>query len=67
MPFPRIIKHHFILISSVLLSIYLVNGIIAIPQLSITYDEADHLNYAVRFVLTIAFVFLVNIIKFFLY
>jgi hypothetical protein len=50
MSFSCILKRHFILISGILLSIYLLNGVIAIPQLSITGDEADHLNYAVRFV-----------------
>ena len=30
--------------------VYIINGIIYIPRQSITFDEGDHYNYAVRFV-----------------
>ncbi|MEI9946541.1 MAG: hypothetical protein WDN26_20255 [Chitinophagaceae bacterium] len=39
----------YYIISSLLFIIYLVNGLIAIPQLSLTGDEGDHMNYAIRF------------------
>ena len=35
---------------AVLFLVYLINGIIYIPRQSITFDEGDHYNYAVRFV-----------------
>lgn len=39
----------YTIIRLVLFAIYFINGIIAIPKLSITGDEGDHLNYAMRF------------------
>lgn len=38
------------LLRTVLFAIFLVNGLIYIPSQSITGDEGDHFNYAVRFV-----------------
>jgi dolichyl-phosphate-mannose-protein mannosyltransferase len=35
---------------ALLLFVYVVNGFIYIPSQSITFDEGDHYNYAVRFV-----------------
>ena len=35
---------------TILFAIFLVNGILYIPKMSVTYDEGNHLNYAVRFV-----------------
>ncbi len=41
-------KKYFILL---LLSIvYFINGVLYIPQQSVTGDEADHLHYAIRYV-----------------
>ncbi len=34
----------------VLFLIYFINGIVAIPQLSVTYDEGDNLSYGIRFI-----------------
>jgi hypothetical protein len=39
-------KYYTIII--ILFAVYFINGIVAIPQLSITGDEGDHLNYAMR-------------------
>jgi 4-amino-4-deoxy-L-arabinose transferase-like glycosyltransferase len=39
-------NHHIIL--ALLLVVYLVNGIAAIPSLSVTHDEGDHLSYGAR-------------------
>jgi Dolichyl-phosphate-mannose-protein mannosyltransferase len=33
-----------------LLAVYIINGLFIIPRLSITYDEGDHLDYAIRVV-----------------
>lgn len=41
-------KRLYFLIAGLLLLLYLVNGFLAIPKLSVTYDEADHLNYGIR-------------------
>src|SRR5678815_467425 len=35
---------------ALLLLVYVINGLIYIPRQSITFDEGDHYNYAVRFV-----------------
>src|SRR4051812_21681815 len=35
---------------TILFAIFFVNGLIYIPKQSVTYDEGNHLNYAVRFV-----------------
>lgn len=42
-------KYH-LLAGGLLLLVYLVNGLITIPQLSPNSDERDHFNYATRFV-----------------
>lgn len=39
-------KHFYIVIA--LFAIYLINGLIAIPRNSVTYDEMDHWSYAKR-------------------
>jgi hypothetical protein len=39
----------FYIVAFLLLVVYLIHGLIAIPKLSVTYDEGDHLNYAIRF------------------
>jgi hypothetical protein len=43
-------KKLFNILSVCILSIGILHGLITIPELSITGDEADHLNYAARFV-----------------
>ncbi|PZR25631.1 MAG: hypothetical protein DI535_17590 [Citrobacter freundii] len=40
-------RNHYIIVV-LLLAAYLVNGIIAIPSLSVTHDEGDHLSYGIR-------------------
>ncbi|MGC4036025.1 MAG: glycosyltransferase family 39 protein [Chitinophagaceae bacterium] len=42
-------RKHIVLIGLLFL-VYIINGIIAIPKLSITFDEGDHLNYGTRIV-----------------
>ena len=42
-------KYHRWVVTILFLT-YFLNGLIYIPRQSITYDEADHFNYAVRFV-----------------
>lgn len=42
-------KYHYLFVT-VLFFVYLINGLIYIPQQSITDDEGNHLNYAIRFV-----------------
>lgn len=39
-------KYYIVIV--ILFAVYFINGIIAIPQLSITGDEGDHMNYAMR-------------------
>lgn len=41
-------RNHYIIVA-LLFAVYLINGIIAIPKLSITNDEGDHLSYGIRF------------------
>jgi len=40
-------KNHYIVVV-LLFAVYLINGLIAIPRLSITSDEGDHLLYGIR-------------------
>jgi len=42
------VKRYYI-IAAVLFAIYFLNGIAMIPRLSVTGDEGDHLQYAMRF------------------
>ena len=39
----------YYIITVILFSIYFLNGVIAISKLSVTGDEGDHMNYAMRF------------------
>lgn len=41
-------RNHYIIVA-LLFAVYLINGSIAIPRLSITNDEGDHLSYGIRF------------------
>jgi len=41
---------HFNIVALALFIIYFINGVIAIPQLSVTYDEGDNLSYSIRFI-----------------
>ena len=47
MPIRQPHKYHWIAVG-LLVAIYLFNGILAIPKLSVNGDEANHFNYAVR-------------------
>src|SRR5574337_1900566 len=40
----------YLALSAIFFGVYLIHGLITIPRLSITGDEGDHLNYAMRFV-----------------
>src|SRR4029079_17177204 len=46
---PILKKYHKWFVA-VLLVVYVINGLLYIPRPSITFDEGDHYNYAVRFV-----------------
>ena len=48
MNFRKIFSHN--VLRTLLFAIFLINGLIYIPTQSITGDEGDHYNYAVRFV-----------------
>lgn len=41
-------SRNYYITSLVLFAIYFINGVIAIPTLSITNDESDHMSYAIR-------------------
>lgn len=41
-------KRNYYIIAALLLTVYFINGIIAIPRLSLTFDEQDHYSYAIR-------------------
>ena len=43
-------QRKYLIIACLLFLAYFINGIIAIPRLSITYDEGDNLSYGIRFV-----------------
>ena len=43
-------SRHFNIVALALFIIYFINGVIAIPQLSVTYDEGDNLSYSIRFI-----------------
>jgi len=46
----QILKKYHKWFVAVLLVVYVINGLLYIPSQSITFDEGDHYNYAVRFV-----------------
>ena len=43
-------SRHFNIVALALFIIYFINGVIAIPQLSVTFDEGDNLSYGIRFI-----------------
>src|ERR1700733_13228283 len=46
----KLAERYHPLIVAILFAVYLINGLIYIPRQSVTSDEGDHLNYAIRFV-----------------